>query len=508
MTKKIILSDLLAHILESLSVISPEVFLGAVFLLLIIIELILYKYIFQQSDSLENSIAQSYQNTLWGISLISVLIALNQIISQYSTTNDTFLFGEMLILDSKAIFFKIITTFSVIILLAHIYVSKRKYDGEFYPLVISILIGLNLMAMSVNLLMIYLSIEIVSISSYVLTTFNKTKKASEGGLKYIIFGAASSAIMLYGMSLLYGMTGTLSIASPDFSRGIAQTDNVASTIAIVLTLSGFLFKISATPFHIWTPDVYQSAPTPIVAFFAVAPKIASFLVIIRFYSVIPTDLTLITAIIALASITFGNFSALWQKDAKRLLAYSTIAHTGFMLIGLVMISELGIKSIVFYLIVSLFTNFSAFLLIDYAANNTQGQKSDNDSKFMIENFKGLGRLNPLFGILILIVMISLAGLPPTGGFIAKLNIFSALWEAYQASGKQLLLLLFIFGLLNTVISLSFYLKIPFLMFFKESEKGVTFKLSLEQAVLAILLVFPILALFFNADWLMNIINSL
>ena len=139
--------------------------------------------------------------------------------------------------------------------------------------------------------------------------------------------------MLYGMSLLYGMTGTLDITSPDFSRGISQIDSVASTVAIVLTISGFLFKISASPFHVWTPDVYESAPTPIVAFFSVAPKIAGFLVAIRFYYAVPNDLQTITAILAMASITFGNFSALWQNNAKRLLAYSTIAHSGFMLIG-------------------------------------------------------------------------------------------------------------------------------------------------------------------------------
>lgn len=508
MTKNIYLADLLEHILESLNIISPEVFLGAVFLLLIIIELFLYKYVFQPAEQPQNESQKTYQNTLWGITLISVLIAINQIILQFSTTNDTFLFGEMLILDSKAIFFKVLNTLAVFFLLAHIFVTKRKYAGEFYPLVISVLIGLNLMTMSVNLLMIYLSIEIVSIASYILTTFNKTKKAAEGGLKYILFGAAASAVMLYGMSLLYGMTGTLNIASPDFSRGIAQTDNIASTIAIILTLCGFLFKISASPFHIWTPDVYQSAPTPMVAFFAVAPKIAAFLVIIRFYSAVPNDLQVLTAVIALASITFGNFSALWQKDTKRLLAYSTIAHTGFMLIGLVTLSELGVKSVVYYLIVSLFTNFSAFLLIDFAANRTGNDVPENTSKFALDNLKGLGKINPLFGILVVIVMISLAGLPPTAGFFAKLNVFSALWEAYQLSGRQILLLLFVFGLLNTVISLFFYLKIPFLMFFKESEEEQTFQLSTEQLALAILLVLPILGLFFKADWLMNIISQL
>jgi NADH-quinone oxidoreductase subunit N len=406
----------------------------------------------------------------------------------------------MLILDSKAILFKFLIILSAIFVLFHVIVTKKDFIGEFYPILISMVVGLCLMTMSVNLLMIYIAIEMVSIASYMLTAIDKNRKGIEGSLKYVLFGATSSAIMLYGMSLLYGMTGTLDIASPDFSRGIAQIDEVASTVAIILTISGFLFKISATPFHIWTPDIYESAPTPIVAFFSVAPKIAGFLVAIRFYSAIPNNLQTITAVLSIASITFGNFSALWQNNAKRLLAYSTIAHAGFMLIGLVTMSQLGLTSIVFYLVTVLFTNLAAFLLIDFYESKHQSAS--------IESLKGLGRVNPFYGVMMLIVMISLAGLPPMAGFFAKLNIFSALWETYQSTNKPILLWLFIFGLMNTAIALFFYLKIPFFMFFKEPTENQTFELTPKQYFLAIILILPILILFFKADWLMEIVSFL
>jgi NADH-quinone oxidoreductase subunit N len=500
MTKNNYLPEQLLHIIDSISVLAPEVLLSIVFLLLIGLDLLLHKATqtnrYTGSDDQKNFI-------FLGFSLLSVVLSLNQVSQQFYNTNDTFLFGGMLMLDAKAIFFKILILLSAIFTFVHIYITKRKFAGEFYPIMISMIIGLNLMTMAVNLLVIYLTIEIVSIASYVLTAFDKTRKSTEAGLKYIIFGATASAVMLYGMSLLYGMTGTLNIAAPEFSRGIAQVDTLVATIAIVLTISGFLFKISASPFHIWTPDVYESAPTPVIAFFSVAPKIAGFLIIIRFYSALNTDLQTITAMIALASITFGNFSALWQNNVRRMLAYSTIAHTGFMLIGVVTMSKLGLTSIVFYLVVSMFTNFAAFLMIDYVNLSQKNVQED-----AIEAFKGLGRVNPFFGILMLIIMISLAGLPPTAGFFAKLNIFSALWENYQTSNKSILLLLLAFGLFNTVVSLFFYLKIPFFMFFKEASADTFFTLSGKQYFWGILLTLPILILFFKADWLMTIISYL
>ena len=520
MTNFLILSEQLNQIFQSLQVLLPELLLSTSFLLMILIDLILYQKLKNTKEIVKNN------QVVFLICLISLVITLNQITKQFYVTNDAFLFGKMLILDSKAVLFKFLIVLSTILVLAHIYVTKKDFIAEFYPILISMVIGLCLMTMSVNLLMIYLSIEIVSVSSYILTTINKTRKSTESGLKYILFGASASAVMLYGMSLLYGMTGTLDITSLEFSRGLSRIDSVASMVAIVLTISGFLFKISASPFHVWTPDVYESAPTPVVAFFSVAPKIAGFLVAMRFYAAVPNNLQTITAVLAMASITFGNFSALWQNNAKRLLAYSTIAHSGFMLIGLVTMSQLGLTSLVFYLIVTLFTNLAAFLLVDYAEQLTTIDEHSSSIPLIITekklsntpltpshqslmlNFKGLGRVNPFYGILMLIVMISLAGLPPTGGFFAKLNIFSALWETYQTTKQPILLWLFIFGLLNTAITLFFYLKIPFYLFFKEPFENQKFELNSKQYFLAIILILPILILFFKADWLMDLISYL
>jgi NADH-quinone oxidoreductase subunit N len=512
MTNFLNLPEQLSQILQNLGLLLPELLLSTSFLGLILIDLVLHQDLKKKHQIVKD--ASQANHFLMILSVIIILITLNFTVEQFYDTNDSFLFGRMMILDSKAITFKFLILITTIFVLGHIYVTEKSFVGEFYALLISMVLGLCLMTMSVNLLMIYLSIEIVSISSYILTAIEKSKKGLESGLKYILFGATSSAVMLYGMSLLYGMTGTLDITSPDFSRGLTQIDIVVSTVAIVLTISGFLFKVSAAPFHIWTPDVYESAPTSVVAFFSVAPKIAGFLVAIRFYSAIPDQLQNITAVLALASITFGNFSALWQTDAKRMLAYSTIAHTGFILIGLVSMSQLGMNAIVFYLVIMLFTNLAAFLLIDFVQLSVRSEqlsvKNNQQERLLslITNFKGLGRVNPFYGIMMLIVMISLAGLPPTAGFLAKLNIFTALWESYQTTHESIMLWLFIFGLLNTAVSLFFYLKIPFMMFFKEPLENQHFELNSKQYFLAIILVLPILILFFKADWLMDLVSYL
>lgn len=502
MTNFLNLPEQLSQILQNLGLMLPELLLSTSFLGLILIDLLLHQDLKKKHQIVKDSLQSNH--FLMIITVIIVLISINLTVEQFYNTNDTFLFGRMLILDSKAITFKFLILITTIFVLGHIYVNKKSFVGEFYALLISMVLGLCLMTMSVNLLMIYLSIEIVSIASYVLTSIEKSKKSLEGGLKYILFGATSSAVMLYGMSLLYGITGTLDITSPDFSRGLSQIDTLVSLVAIILTISGFLFKVSAAPFHIWTPDVYEAAPTPVVAFFSVAPKIAGFLVAIRFYSALPNHLQNITAVLALASITFGNFSALWQTDAKRMLAYSTIAHTGFILIGLVAMSQLGMNAIVFYLVIMLFTNLAAFLLIDFVNLANSGPRTTT----IEQQFRGIGRVNPFYGIMMLIVMVSLAGLPPTAGFMAKLNIFTALWESYQTTHESILLWLFIFGLLNTAVSLFFYLKIPFIMFFKEPLDNQHFELNSKQYFLAIVLVLPILILFFKADWLMDLVSYL
>lgn len=508
MTENIHLKEILLQILNSTNLLNLEVFLSGIFLALILLGLILYK-----KDPLAMS-SSAVQGVLYASTFIVLLFAFGINYKQYTQSEDSFLFSKMLFLDAKAIFFKGLILLAALATLAHAWLSRRSLPMEFYPLFIALVVGLCLLTMSVNLLMIYLAIETVSIISYILTAIQKDRKGTEAGLKYLLFGATSSAVMLYGMSLLYGMTGTLNIASPEFTRGIAQMDQAVALISLALTLSGFLFKLSASPFHIWTPDVYEAAPSPIVAFFSTAPKIATFLLLLRFYFVIPLSMQTLTAGIAMATITFGNFSALWQNNAKRMLAYSTIAHSGMMLIALVILSELGVKSIVFYLVVYLFTNLAAFYLVDLL-ERSQLEETWNpiETKLLknIQDFSGLGKVYPYIGLLLLIVMISLAGLPPTAGFFAKFTIFSALWESYQQSGSQFLLVLFVFGLLNTAISLYFYLKIPFYMFMKSTkniEENTYVELTTQQYLFATILVVPLLLLFFKADWLMELIAIL
>ena len=353
--------------------------------------------------------------------------------------------------------------------------------------------------MAVNLLSIYVALEIVSITSYLFTAFEKRRSSSEAALKYLLFGAAASAVMLYGMSLLYGLTGTLNITEAGFSRQLAQTDGMASTICILLTVSGLLFKVSAVPFHPWNPDVYEAAPTPVVSFFSVAPNALAFLVLIRLLSIVPNDLRSLLAVVALASITVGNFSALWQHNAKRLLAYSGIAHAGFVLVGLAAFNELGLTGAVFYLATYLLMNMGAFLLIDMLGTD-----------FTLKSYQGLGRQYPLVGVLVVVVMMALVGFPLTVGFTAKLFVFSALWETYLSTKQSLLLWLFGFGLLNMAVSLFYYLKIPFLLFFREipETNSPLPNVTIAQQLLALGLVIPVIILFFGADWLMNLIGSL
>ncbi|CCH55746.1 NADH dehydrogenase I subunit N [Fibrisoma limi BUZ 3] len=384
---------------------------------------------------------------------------------------------------------------------------------EWYSLLVATVLGLFLMTMSVNLLSIYLSIELVSICSYLLTALTADRSASEGGIKYLLFGAVSSAVMLYGMSLLYGITGTLDITADAFGVGLTQNEPAVVAVASLLTLAGLLFKLSGVPFHIWTPDAYQAAPVPVAAFFSVGPKAAALLVIMRVVTTLPMEpteggaslLTLQTplAVLALAGITLGNLSALWQTDAKRLLAYSTIAQAGFLLVGVVALSETGFEAATFYVGTYLFIPLAAFFLIDLLAHQ-------NGGSLTISQFAGLGASQPLLSVALTVVMLALTGLPPTVGFTAKLLSFSALYDAWQQSGNGWLLALFVLGLLNAIVSLAYYLKIPFLLFFRsriaEHDPAVQ-PLPRVAVWLSLALVVPIILFFLKPDYLLQFISG-
>jgi NADH-quinone oxidoreductase subunit N len=354
--------------------------------------------------------------------------------------------------------------------------------------------------MATNLLMMYVGIEMVSLCSYIFTAFRKVKQGSEAGLKYALFGAAASAVMLYGMSWIYGITGTLSLADSAFGRDLfANTDSPMTLLACAFTLGGFLFKLASVPFHLWTPDTYQASPTPLVSFFSVAPKMAALALAIRFVIVAQVQLQTLLVYVCIATLAVGNFTALWQTNAKRLLAYSSIAQAGFMLIGLVAMGALGIKSLLFYMATYLFMSMLAFLLIDICF----------DDKAQAADMAGFGRRHPFWAVLFTLAMVALAGLPPTVGFTAKFLAFSSLWDSYVKSQQTLFVVLFAFGLFNMVVSLFYYLKIPYIMFFKESPDSEPFiNPTLGQKVLSITLAIPILYLFFDVNFLMKWITVL
>lgn len=535
------LTDQLTDILRSIGGFGPELWLSGAFCGLLLTELLLLRSKRGQARRL-----------LTGMSLLAVGVAGAWAVL---TPVRGFLFTHLLFVDSQALYVQAIIALSAVCVLLYealvtphrpvgpppplfhrekgedlrqrtplpVGEGRGRSDGsgravlplEWYSILVAMTLGLFLMTLSVNLLSIYLSIELVSICSYLLTALTADRKASEGGIKYLLFGAVSSAIMLYGMSLLYGMTGTLDLTADAFGAELARQDAAVATVAVLLTGAGLLFKLAGVPFHVWTPDAYEAAPVPVAAFFSVAPKAAAVLVLMRLVTALPmeslgdgaagataTGLQTPLTVLALAGILIGNLSALRQTDAKRLLAYSTIAHAGFLLVGVVALSEAGFEAVLFYAGTYAFMSLAAFFLVDLLARS-------NGSALTIRQFAGLGPQQPVLSVALTIVMLALTGLPPTVGFTAKLLSFSALYEAYQQSADPWLLTLFALGLLNALISLVYYLRIPFLLFFRPAlpPAGPPVDGALPNAAvwLAVGLVVPVVGLFLKPDWLLNLI---
>lgn len=437
--------------------------------------------------------------------LASTFVILSFQWTNFST--DLMIMGNLLRYDQLSLFLKLIFTLGGALGLVIATRSGKRNNlfqtGESLVILFGLFLGVFLMTMATNLLMIYLSIEVVSICSYMLTGILKGKGKAEAALKYLLFGAVSSAVMLYGISWLYGFTGTLDVTSPLFINGLSEVSALPLTIALIMTMGGIIFKLGAVPFHIWSPDVYRAAPTAIVSVFSTLPKLAALILLFRVVNVLPAglfDWQLILAVIAIASMVFGNFSALAQKDAKRMLAYSSIAHAGFLLVGLIAYTEAGNTAMLFYGAMYLVMNFGAFLLIAML------ERRAGSSAF--DDLRGLGTSLPFVGVLAVIVMIALTGLPPTVGFNAKLYIFSAIWEAYEAQNNSVLLWVFIIGLLNTVVALFYYLKLPYYLFFKSGKRAVLEKSSAIDHIWGTIMALPLLLWFFQSEWLMNVLNSI
>lgn len=372
-----------------------------------------------------------------------------------------------------------------------------KKISEVCALLLTATLGAHLLLTSHHTLMMILSIELISLPSYLLVASSFTRHSAEASVKYFLFGAVASAVLIYGTSLYYGATGTLFL-----SGNVALHSGLGGfmPIAGLMILTGLLFKIAAFPMHLWAPDVYEATPLPLVAFLSTVPKLAALGFLYGAIDVLSPDLDwrMILAVIAIATICIGNFSALIQKDPARMMAYSSIAQSGFMMIPIVVGDSTAGHFLIFYSVLYVAANFLVFHYIAYFRHK---------EIFDLDDFKGIGFNAIAPSVLMLVGLISLTGLPPTGGFTAKLFIFSALWKIFQDTGEQILVLLLVVGLLNTVISLFFYLKIPFYAFLSSRNTALPQNIVPAANLLGVILVLIILASFVLPGVLTGWINT-
>jgi len=409
-------------------------------------------------------------------------------------------FGGMIRFDWLGFLFKMFFHFAAAVTaLFFMDVERVGRRAESYLLLVAATLGMCLMASAADLVMLYLAIETTSIPLYVLAGFLKDdEKSTESGFKYLLFGALTSAILLYGFSLVYGFSGETNL----YSFGLTfETFDLLTIGVTFLVLAGLAFKVSLFPFHFWVPDVYEGAPTPVAGFLSTASKAAGFAVLIRlFTAVFGADLvqpgwSLILAILATLTMTVGNLIALAQKNVKRLLAYSSIAHAGYAMIGAVAFTELGMASVVFYLLGYLLTNLAAFGILAAV-----GRLAGSDD---LESYRGLSRRNPTLALATLAAFLSLAGMPPFVGFVGKVFVFAAAVEAGWVW-------LAVAGVLNSIVGLYYYLnvlKYVYLYRFEKEDEDrhpvpVTrpYAIGLLVLTFAILLVGAVFGPWFGLAW--------
>jgi NADH-quinone oxidoreductase subunit N len=479
------------NVLSGIPFFMPEIFLVILFVVVLLTDLIFGK----SSGKLCRIIACT------GILLVVRMDYRQiQLLLSSGLGDGHFFFEPMLLLTQPAIDFKLVVDVLALILLLYFAWDDKlnahpKGLSDLYTIAIGAVFGLHLMVMACNLLSVYLAIEMVSIASYLMVAYrSESIFGTEAGLKYVLFGAAASAIMLYGISLLYGFTGSLDLYGGNLVPGLMQADHLAVSFALVLVLIGVGFKLSFVPIHFWVPDVYQGAPTPVTAWLSTLPKIAAFSLLINFLRPFiyfsgwsAFDFKLILSVISVATMIAGNFAAVLQNNVKRMLAYSSIGHTGFALMAIVAFSNTGFSSLVYYLAVYGIANIGALALATYFYNVAGAGD--------MEGYKGLGHKYPVASVCFVIVLISLTGLPVTAGFTGKLLVFSSVYGIYQQDKNIWLLILMVTGALTTVVSLFYYIKIPLNLFLKRTEIAAnTIEKSYKIVFLGLIICFLVVLL--------------
>ena len=468
------IQEIITALTQSVPAFLPEIAISVLFLVVLMVDVF----------NLKNN-----KLLLPVVSIIGFVITLFLVVGQHSLPHEEIFLG-MYAVDPFAIFFKYLFLASGILAVLismdsnEITYPEGRSIGEYYALIVAMVLGMFLMASSTDLVMMLVAVEMVSITSYILAGYNKTSvQSSEAALKYVIYGSVSTGFMIYGFSILYGLTGQTNIFEIQAFLQQNDVDSLTLMLSALLILGGFGYKVGFVPFHFWSPDVYEGAPTPITAYLSVASKAAGFAILMRFFRVaIPLDesvsyesfLTLdwvtILAVVSVASMVLGNVVAIWQSNVKRLLAYSSIAHAGYILLGVLVADDLGTQATLFYLAAYTIMNVGAFYVVILISNQIGSEN--------VEDYRGLGKRMPLAAASLTIFLVSLVGLPPTVGFIGKLMIFSALLNK-----GVIFIWLAVIGVLTSVVSLYYYFKIPLYMYLKEPD-GVEEDRDFEVGVLA------------------------
>ena len=390
-------------------------------------------------------------------------------------------FNDSYIVDHLSLFFICIFTISsALAILLSVEYNEREgiRAGEYYALILFCTVGMILLASSTDMIMIFLGIEIVSICLYVLAGIRRDNlRSNEAALKYFLLGAFATGFLLYGMTMVYGSTGHTNLFKiAEVVQNPSAQSNPLLLMGLVLLIIGFGFKVASVPFHMWAPDVYQGAPTPITAFMAVGPKAAAFAAFFRVFAETFPEMApsweILLSTIAVLSMFFGNLGAIMQTNIKRMLAFSSISHAGYILMAVIAKNSLGASSLLFYMLAYAFTTFGIFGIIILL-----GRKGEENLE--IENYSGLAYRHPILALSMTVFLLSLGGLPPFAGFIAKFYIFSA---AIQEG----LVTLVIIAVLNSAISFYYYLKVVVFMYMKEPE--AEFKISLTPLTLFVVFI--------------------
>jgi NADH-quinone oxidoreductase subunit N len=392
-------------------------------------------------------------------------------------------FNGSFIVDDFARFLKILALIgsgATLVLSTEFLADPSRRIFEYSILVLLSTLGMMILISAGDLIMLYLGLELMSLALYVVAASNRDDgKSTEAGLKYFVLGALSSGMLLYGASLIYGFTGTVSFVG---IAAAAKTGSIGIVFGIVFLLAGLCFKVSAVPFHMWTPDVYEGAPTPVTAFFASAPKVAAIAVFTRVTLTAFPGITLqwqqIVVFVSIASMALGSFAAIGQKNIKRLMAYSSIGHMGFALVGLAAGTAEGAQGVLVYISIYVAMTLGSFSVI--LAMKRNGQHVEN-----ISDFSGLSRTNPLLAFFFAMLLFSLAGVPPLAGFFAK-------WYVFSAAVKADLFALAVIGVLTSVVGAFYYLSIVKVMYFDEPLKELDPMRVELRAVLAVAGLFNIL----------------